>query len=54
MKDETKGVAIEEFSGLKPKIYSFLLDINGHKKTKDVNKNVVPTIVHDEHKDVLL
>ena len=26
MKDETGGVAIEEFFGLKPKIYSFLVD----------------------------
>ena len=26
MKDETGGIAIEEFIGLKPKIYSFLVD----------------------------
>ena len=26
MKDETGGVAIEEYVGLKPKIYSFLID----------------------------
>ena len=42
MKDETGGVAIEEFVGLKPKMYSFLVDNN--KKAKRVNKNVVATI----------
>ena len=26
LKDETEGVAIEEFIGLKPKIYSLLVD----------------------------
>ena len=34
MKDETGGVAIEEFVGLKPKMYSFLVDNNEHKKQK--------------------
>ena len=35
MKDETAGVAIEEFVGLKPKIYSYLVDDNKeHKKAK--------------------
>ena len=28
MKDETEGVAIEEFVGLRPKMYSFLVDNN--------------------------
>ena len=33
MKDETAGVAIKEFVGLKPKMYSFLVDDNSeHKK----------------------
>ena len=50
MKDETWGVAIEEFVGLKPKIYSFLVDDSSeHKKAKDVNKNVVATISHNEY-----
>ena len=31
MKDETGSVAIEEFIGLKPKMYSFLVDNNEHK-----------------------
>ena len=54
MKDETGGVAIKEFVGLKPKMYSFLIDNNEHKKAKGVNKNVVATISHNEYKDVLL
>ena len=32
MKDETGGVAIEEFVVLKPKMYSFLVGNNKHKK----------------------
>ena len=40
MKDETVGVAIEEFVGLKPKMYLFLVDDNSdHKRAKGVNKN---------------
>ena len=55
LKDETGGVAIEGFVGLKPKMYSYLLDNNSeHKKTKGVNRNVVATISHNEYKDVLL
>ena len=54
MKDEIGDVAIEEFLGLKPKMYSFLVDNNEHKKAKDVNKHVVATISHNEYKDVLL
>ena len=48
MKDGTDGVAIEEFVGLKPKIYSFLVDNSEQKKkAKDVNRNVVPTTSHN-------
>ena len=54
MNDETGGVAIEEVVGLKPKIYSFLVDNNKHKKEKGVNKNVVSTINHNGYKDTLL
>ena len=53
MKDKTGGVAIKEFVGLKPKMYSFLVDNNEHKKAKVVNRNVVATITHHEYKDVL-
>ena len=49
MKEETDGVAIEEFVGLKPQTYLYLVDDNSeHKKVKDVNKNVVATISHNE------
>ena len=35
MKDETAGVTIEEFLGLKPKIYSYLVNDNSeHKKSR--------------------
>ena len=54
IKDETRGVVIEEFVGLKPKIYSFLVDSSEHKKAKGVNKNVVTTLSHNEYKDILL
>ena len=32
MRDETEGVAVEEFVGLKPKMSSVLVDNNEHKK----------------------
>ena len=36
MKDEIAAVGIEEFLGLKPKMYSYLVDdISEHKKSKD-------------------
>ena len=54
MKDETAGVAIEEFVGLKPKMYSYFVNDNSErKKAKGVNRNVVATISHNEYKDVL-
>ena len=53
MEDETGGVAIEEIVGMKPKMYSFLVDISEYKKTKSAKRNVVATISHNEYKDVL-
>ena len=52
MKDETASVAIEEFVGLKPKMYSYLVDDNsGHKMTKNLNKNkIVFTISNNKTK----
>ena len=50
MKDETGGVAIEKYISLKPKMYSFLVDNNKHKKAEGVNKNVVATISRCKHK----
>ena len=35
-------------------MYSYLVDDGEHKKAKGVNKNVVATIGHNKHKDVLL
>ena len=43
-KDEGAGVAIEEFVGIKPKMYSVLVG----------NKNDVSTISNNAYKDVLL
>ena len=54
MKQQTGGAAIEELVGLEPKMYSFLVDNNGHKKAKGVNKSVVAIISHNEYKDALL
>ena len=55
MKDETGNVAIEEFVGLKSKMYSFLVhDSKDHKKTKGVNKHLAATITHNDHKDDVL
>ena len=55
IKDEKAGVAIEEFVGSKPKMYSYLVNDNSEqKKAKGVNGNVVATISHNECKDVLL
>ena len=31
LKDETGGIAINKFVGLKPEMYSFFADINKHK-----------------------
>ena len=54
-KDATAGVAINDFVGLKPKMYSFLVDDSSkHKKAKDANENVVVTISYNEYKNDLL
>ena len=50
MEDQTEGVEIEEFVGLRPKIYSFLVDNSEYKKAKGLNKNVVVTKSHNEYK----
>ena len=45
IKNRSAGVAVEEFVGLRPKMYSYLVDDNSeHKKAKGVNKNVVAAI----------
>ena len=47
MKDKSGEVATEGFVGLKPKMYSYLVDNNEDKKAQDVNKNVAVTISHN-------
>ena len=55
MADETAGVAIKDFVGLKPKMYSNLVDDKSeHKKARGVNGNIVATISSNEYRDVLL
>ena len=55
MKDETKGVAVEKFGRLQPKMDLFFVDDSSeHKKTKGVNKNIVAKICRNEYKDALL
>ena len=54
MKDVIGSIAIEEFVGLKPKMYLLLVDNNSeHTKVKGVKRNVV-ILSHREYKDVLL
>ena len=51
MKDETGGVAIAEFVGLKKRVYLFLVDDNSeHKKANGVNRIVVATISYNDIK----
>ena len=55
MKDAAAAVAIEEFFGLKPEVYSYLLDENMEpKKAKRMNRNAVATISHNDFKTDLL
>ena len=55
MEDGTTGVNIEGFVGLKPKMYSFLVDVSSeHKKANSANENVVTSTSHNEYKDILL
>ena len=53
MKDEAASLPKETFSGLKPNIYSFLVDDSReYKKAKGVNNNFVAKLLLN--KDVLL
>ena len=56
IKDETAGVPIVEFIGLRSKMYSYILD-NGKngKTTKEIKKAVIEKYVqHHDYKSVLL
>ena len=48
IKDETGGGVTEEFVGWMPKMYSFLVENNEHKKAKGVNRDIVATISCNE------
>ena len=53
-KDEASGKQIEEFVGLRSKLYSYRMAGEDHKKCKGVRRNVVKkTITHDDYKDCL-
>jgi hypothetical protein len=54
-KDEAAGLQIEEFVGLRAKLYSYkMFEGDEHKKCKGVKKSVVKkTITHDDYIDCL-
>ena len=54
-KDEVSGIPVDEFIGLRSKMYSYLKDINERGKTvKGIKKNVIKKdIKHENYKDVL-
>src|SRR6218665_2123205 len=54
-KDEAGGIQIEEYVGLRAKLYSYRMDGEDHKKCKGVKKYVAKKkITHDDYKDSLL
>ena len=54
MKDETNGVPISEFVGLKPKMYAYRTELYEDKKAKGVKKCVVKNnICFNDYKNVL-
>src|SRR5678815_3999169 len=53
-KDEAAGKQIEEFVGLRSKLYSYQMAGADHKKAKGVKKSVVKkSITHDDYKNCL-
>ena len=53
-KDESGGKEIEEFVGLRAKLYSFIMDGEDYKKCKGIIKCVVKKrITHNDYKDCL-
>ena len=54
-KDETSGKQIEEFVGLRSKLYSYKLNEKDYKKCKGEKKNVVvKSITHEDYKKCLI
>ena len=43
MKDETNGIEITEFVGLRSKLYAFKVEEDEHKKCKGIKKSVMST-----------
>lgn len=55
MKDECGGTSIQEFIGLRPKMYSLLYDGQEKKTAKGVKKTVIDEhLKHESYKQVLL
>ena len=53
-KDEAGGKQIEEFVGLRPKLYSFIIDGENIKKCKGIKKNIVDKgMKHNDYKKCL-
>ena len=54
MKDERAGVPLEEFVGLRPKIYSMKFSNQENKTAKEISKHVVKqTLRHHAYKECL-
>ena len=55
MKDETAGVPVEEFVGLRPKMYSMKFDNQEKKTAKGISKHVIKqTLRHNSYRECLL
>ena len=55
MKDETAGIPITEFIGLRSKMYSYIKnDEKGSKTAKGIKKNIVTNVIkHEDYKNTL-
>ena len=57
MKDEANGKPIIEFVGLRPKMYSFLIEESGHEiekhRAKGINKAASRNLKHESYKQQL-
>ena len=54
MKDETAGAAIEEFVGLRAKMYSMMYDGKEKKTAKGIGRVSIEKMRHDAYRDCLL